>query len=286
MKNSVLYYLLIFKFCLIILIGCNEKPSISIKYPKSNEKIIKDTTIIISIESKNNGKYLKEVRLYVDNVGITSLKSFPFKYKLNTGNLTTGKHILKAKAIDNKGNISENTVQLVIYIPQGILEWRFKTGGDIYFSPAISDDGTIYAGSMDKYLYAINPDGSIKWRFKAENLIWSSPLIDSHGTIYVGSGFLEGETKLDAINPDGSEKWCYNTNDNIWSSAAVDNNGNIYFGSHDNFIYALYPNGTLKWRLKTNDVIESSPAIGPNGTIFVGSRDEYLYAINPNGSLK
>ena len=32
-------------------------------------------------------------------------------------------------------------------------------------SPAIDADGTIYFGSEDKKVYAINPDGTKKWEF-------------------------------------------------------------------------------------------------------------------------
>jgi len=39
--------------------------------------------------------------------------------------------------------------------PDGKLKWKFQTGYDISSSPAIGQDGTIYVGSSDRYLYAI-----------------------------------------------------------------------------------------------------------------------------------
>ena len=54
-------------------------------------------------------------------------------------------------------------------------------------SPAIGSDGTIYVGSRDDNLYAINSDGSRKWAFKTRGRVDSSPAIGSDGTIYVGS---------------------------------------------------------------------------------------------------
>ena len=42
-------------------------------------------------------------------------------------------------------------------------------------------------GSEDYYLYAINPDGLLKWKYKTDGEIYSSPAIGSDGTIYVGS---------------------------------------------------------------------------------------------------
>jgi len=41
----------------------------------------------------------------------------------------------------------------------------FSSGDRIYSSPAIGSDGTIYVGSYDSNLYAINPDGSLKWKY-------------------------------------------------------------------------------------------------------------------------
>ena len=69
----------------------------------------------------------------------------------------------------------------------GTLKWRYKTGNLIESSPAISEDGTIYVGSYDDYLYAINPDGTPKWRYQTGNNVESSPAIGSDGTVYVGS---------------------------------------------------------------------------------------------------
>ena len=57
----------------------------------------------------------------------------------------------------------------------------------MYSSPVIGSDGTIYVGSDDHNLYAINPDGSKKWNFKTRFEVSSSPAIGSDGTIYVGS---------------------------------------------------------------------------------------------------
>ena len=66
-------------------------------------------------------------------------------------------------------------------------------------SPAIGSDGTVYVGSWDKKLYAINPkSGAKKWEFKTGRGVSSSPTIGSDGTVYVGSN----DKKLYAIRTD------------------------------------------------------------------------------------
>jgi len=164
----------------------------------------------------------------------------------------------------------------------GSLKWKFETGERVDSSPAVAADGTIYVGSWDNYLYALNPDGSLKWKFKTGGWVRSSPAIGAGGIIYMGSW----DHFLYAVKPDGSLAWKFKTGDKVDSSPAIGVDGTIYVGSWDHCLYALNPDGSLKWRFQTADLVKSSPAIGADGTIYVGSDDHYLYALNPDGSLK
>ena len=157
----------------------------------------------------------------------------------------------------------------------GDVIWEFETGDMVQSSPAIGSDATIYVGSYDNKLYAINPDGSKKWAFETGNYVLSSPAIGSDGTIYVGSY----DNKLYAINPDGSKKWAFETGDEVHSSPVIGSDGTIYVGSEDNNLYAINTDGTKKWAFDTGDDVNSSPAIGRDGTIYFGSLDGNLYAI-------
>ena len=157
--------------------------------------------------------------------------------------------------------------------------------GGIYSSPAFGLDGTIYVGSANDNLYALNPaNGAVKWQFLTEGNIYSSPAIGMDGTIYVGSN----DDNLYAINPaDGSLKWCFPTGNAIDSSPVIDEDGIIYVGSMDGNLYAINPDGSQKWSAPTEGDIYSSPAIGADGTLYVGSFDNNLYAFNPwDGSVK
>ena len=118
----------------------------------------------------------------------------------------------------------------------GTTKWSYATGNVIYSSPTISADGTIYVGSSDNSLYAINPDGTKKWSYATGNGIYSSPAIGADGTIYVGSY----DHSLYAINPDGTRKWSYATGNGIYSSPAIGADGTIYVGSWDGSLYAIH----------------------------------------------
>lgn len=169
--------------------------------------------------------------------------------------------------------------------------WRFKTDNWIESGPCISTDGTIYFGSFDRYLYALNPDGSLKWKYKTNGWIWSTPAIVEDGTIYIGTF---GDY-LYAVNPNGTLKWNFwaGSYASITSSPAIAPDGTIYFGAMGpnleeelGRIYAVNPDGSEKWHYDTDYWIVSDPAVGDDGTIYIGSGDNYLYALKPDGTLR
>ena len=60
-------------------------------------------------------------------------------------------------------------------------------GADIInSSPAVGDDGNIYFGSFDNFLYCIDSSGSLVDRIDLGSNIWSSPAIYNN-TLYVGT---------------------------------------------------------------------------------------------------
>ena len=181
------------------------------------------------------------------------------------------------------GHDLNNTGQSQYTGPQtNATKWNYTANGSISSSPVIGSDGTIYFGSWDGHLYALNPNGTQKWNYTAGSIISVSPAIASDGTIYFGSW----DNKTYALGSNGVQKWNYTAKGQILSSITLGSDGTIYFGDADKNLYALNPNGTLKWNFTTGNITFSSPAIGSDGTIYFGSDDHNLYALNSNGTLK
>ncbi|TLX75966.1 T9SS type A sorting domain-containing protein [Labilibacter sediminis] len=164
------------------------------------------------------------------------------------------------------------------------VSWRYFAGLDIkQSSPAVADDGSIYIGSYDNQLHAVNPDGTLKWAFDTGGDIDSSPSIGQDGTIYVGSK----SDSLYAIKPDGTLKWKFPIyGDNIFSNPAQGPNGVVFVGSTSDTLYAINPDGTKKWGFKAAGDIKSSPCVGVDGTVYFNSYEDNLYAVNPDGTQK
>ena len=181
------------------------------------------------------------------------------------------------------GGNTNNTGQSDYVGPQvNATKWIFSTGNSIYYAcPTIAADGTIYIGSYDGKLYAINPDGTLKWSYSTGTRIYGSALIGKDGTIYFGSF----NRKFYALYPNGTEKWIYTAGGRIYDSPAIGMDGTIYFGADNNRVYALNPNGTLKWTFTSGTLFYSSPVVGADGTIYIGDNSK-LYALYPYGTLK
>jgi outer membrane protein assembly factor BamB len=51
--------------------------------------------------------------------------------------------------------------------PDGTRKWEFATVSTVSASPAIDSESTIYLGSRDNKVYAINPDGGLIYDFSS-----------------------------------------------------------------------------------------------------------------------
>ena len=147
----------------------------------------------------------------------------------------------------------------------GKLQWKFATGGesrmsapglyemqpalevmpdvwDFFLSSPAVDNGTVYFGSGDHHVYAVDAlTGRLRWKFLAGDVVHSSPAI-ADGTLYIGCW----DGLLYALNAHtGQLLWKFVSGadptrfmQGIPGSPAVAS-GIVVFGSRDNFIYAL-----------------------------------------------
>jgi outer membrane protein assembly factor BamB len=201
---------------------------------------------------------------------------------------------------------------------QGQRLWNVTTGGQIHSSPSIGPDGTVYVGSGDGKLYAVDSGGNVKWTFPTGDAVNSSPDV-YNGVVYFGSN----DHKVYAVNATtGSEVWEFATGDAVYSSPLATSTL-VYVGSNDANFYALDTatgarkwyvpatgpvqspavpptggaffttlnhevyrvddtTGDFQWRFLTGGENLASPAIGADGTVYVPSDDGILYALDGN----
>lgn len=143
-------------------------------------------------------------------------------------------------------------------------------------------DNTVYVGTRDKALYALNANGTEQWRFEVGD--WAhAPTVDpSNGAIYFGSD----DNRIYAVYPNGTEKWSFTTGDNVESSPAVGPDGTIYAGSVDGNVYALdAASGAQIFTFISDDnFFHSAPVITDSNVVFAGGSSKQLFAFKAPAS--
>lgn len=160
------------------------------------------------------------------------------------------------------------------------IRWEFETDGAIEYSSPTVVDGTVYIGSDDDFVYAVDAEtGTQEWRTEVGPTQRSSPMVVD-GVCFIGSK----DAYLYALNAEtGDVLWRYETGDMIRTSPTVVD-ATVYVGSNDEAIHAVdAETGTEHWTVDLGDVIRSSPTVA-DGTVYVSPGDntsrEHLYALD------
>jgi outer membrane protein assembly factor BamB len=180
--------------------------------------------------------------------------------------------------------------------------WKFKTGGesvfkvkdyfngsfqpdfwDFYLSSATVKNGTVYFGSSDSNIYALDLEtGEKKWSYFSGGSVHSSPAIWENSLV-VGAW----DSRVYCLDTEtGDEKWVYttgrDTENYIWlgiqASPSIDN-GVAYIGSRDARLYAFdISSGDTLWTKNEfkRSWMPSSAAIGSEN-IYTGSSDAFSF---------
>lgn len=174
----------------------------------------------------------------------------------------------------------------------GRVLWEFDAPAALQ-SPAVADDGSVYAISGAFFLHALESSGLERWRTNVAGLLLVPPAIMGDGTILL----TELNRDLIALNPDGTEKWRFhayvapNVPDSLQNLAppALAADGTIYFcaqldqSGQPNFrFFALNSDGVEQWSFRGTGAGYSAPAIASDGSIYL-ARGNRLYCFQPGG---
>ena len=154
----------------------------------------------------------------------------------------------------------------------GARKWRVNINGVAYgASPVVGRAGTVYVGSPDSKVYALNgATGATNWTFDTGAGVMWSPAIGADGTVYVGS-YNRQFYALDGAS--GARQWSRSTVSpgELWQSAVLGWDNTVYLSSNDGQVYALdMTSGAQKWAYLRPGQGFTAPALAADGTVYVG----------------
>jgi len=177
-----------------------------------------------------------------------------------------------------------------VYI-DGTILWSIVDAG--YTTPLVGADGTIYAASYFKKIYAFNPDGTIKWTYNNDVNVKNKGLtIDIEGRLY----FIEGDRTLKAINSANGELiWKYQ-DERMYSSEPVmpifsPDGKTLYLQGFDVSLLAFdIESRLIKWTFGDKPLY-SHPLVDADGNIYIfpGGYPLYgdiFYCLRNDGSIR
>lgn len=149
---------------------------------------------------------------------------------------------------------------------------------DVFLSSPTVTGGTVYIGSGDRHIYALDAaTGALRWSFATGDVVHASPAV-ADGVVYIGS-WDRNLYALDAAT--GHERWRYTTGNDttiynqigIASSAAVVD-GLVFVGGRDGHFHVVdAKTGTLRWSHdNTMGWTIASPAV-KNGVVYFPTSD-------------
>ena len=162
------------------------------------------------------------------------------------------------------------------------IRWKFKARDGIEGAAAIVN-GTVYVGSLDEHLYALDlASGQVKWTYQSDAAngtkvgpIRASPSVRD-GLVYVGDAdgmfhCVEAAT--------GKKRWTFDTGAEIASSASFAGD-TVLFGSSDENLYCLSKEGKEQWKFKVpGGPVMGTPAIVGDRTFAAGC-DSTLHVLD------
>ena len=168
--------------------------------------------------------------------------------------------------------------QVVAVSKSGSQSSAFQARGAIIGTPAQAHDGTIYFGSDDGRIYAIDSGtgtNTVRWIYNVGQALSSAPTLGVVGQIYIASE----SGRLLCLNTNGALRWRASTRGPVHAALSIGADGTIFAGCDDQRLYAVSAEGQIRWTYKTKGTIRSSPAIDSEGTVYFGSSDKNIYAL-------
>ena len=165
-------------------------------------------------------------------------------------------------------------------------KWRVKTAAPVFSTPHV-DNGTVYFGSSDHFVYAVDArTGDVKWRRETGGGVFAGPAV-AKGVVVIPSV----DKKIYGLDEKtGDVKWTLPVGGMVQSKCATDGE-RVFIGDWVNTLHAIdAAKGEEVWAVKMGKTKEgkiatpyspaiSSPTVG-DGKVYVTTNDGVIHALD------
>lgn len=160
--------------------------------------------------------------------------------------------------------------------------WRFVTGGTLTGLPVVGPDGTLYAASADRYLYALSPEGRMRWRYDLVTRPVGWQVVSSTGSIHVGRRW----GRILTLSSDGRRQWEFQADTDELMAPVSLPHGQLVVAEQMGRLTLLSPRGVVLWKLSFGTIFSADPVLDANGLLWVAMVDGTLAVIDSGGRVR
>jgi len=169
---------------------------------------------------------------------------------------------------------------LVALDTAGKEKWRVPLEGRVYATPCVGEDGTVYAASDAKWVYAVSPAGKVGFKFETKEEADTAIACGKNVVVAAGRDVITLSTHGDVLSR-------VHVNGKVYSAPVVVDGPNgdlVVFGSQADRLYATRGNGVV-WEVEIGADIDASPVAAEDGTFWVGTDKGEIVHVSAQGRI-
>lgn len=238
-------------------------------------------------EDANSPQGITQADILLDGVTIATLSQMPFVYELDTTDLASGAHSLRARLYAANGvttltdRVTINIVTLDSNTGDGPGQIDLQAQG-FSGSPrgaiALGSNGEIFVSTTSDTLYQFDKRGLLRRKFAARGEILAAPVRGNDGETYLASN----DGRLYRLDSSLRATWTYAVSGDLRNSPALRGDGVVVVGDGRGFVHLVDGtsglSSTVGYPRQVADVpFITPPIITSESIIALGAADGFIY---------
>lgn len=162
-------------------------------------------------------------------------------------------------------------------------KWRVPLEGRVYATPCVGEDGTVYAASDAKWLYAVSPAGKVVFKFETKEEADTSIACGKSVVVAAGRDVITLTPRGDVVSRVHVAGKVYSAPIVVSGDAAAGGDL-VVFGSQAHRFYATRGNA-IAWEVDIGADVDASPVAAEDGSFWIGTDKGEIVHVSAQGRV-